>query len=233
MRFESQFTVAQPVERVWTGLLDIPRVASCLPGARLEAANGDGTHQGTIAMKLGPMTVSYSGTARLADVDEDARIASVEIKARERGGGGTAAATIRNRVDEVGPSTSRVTAETDLRLTGRVAQMGGGMVQEVASRLLDEFARRFERALSEEPAPSRAPAAHEPVAAPPPEPHLEDADQAFELGGVLLPVLARRGPLVLGGLAVLALLAGVVGRRRPSFRLTARYAGVTVTLERR
>jgi carbon monoxide dehydrogenase subunit G len=232
MKFESQFTVAQPVERVWMGLLDIPRVASCLPGATLEAANGDGTHRGTIAMKLGPMKVSYSGTARLADVDEDVRVASIDIKARERGGGGTAAATIRNRVDEVGPSTSRVTAETDLRLTGRVAQMGGGMVQEVASGLLDEFARRFERALSDE-APAVASAAHEPPAEPPPAPPMDDADEAFELGGVLLPFLARRGPVVLGGLAVLALLTGLLGRRRRSFRLTVEHAGVTVKLERR
>jgi uncharacterized protein len=57
MKFESQFTVAQPVDRVWAGLLDIPRVASCLPGASLEAANGDGTHHGTIVMKLGPLRV--------------------------------------------------------------------------------------------------------------------------------------------------------------------------------
>ena len=94
MQLENEFTVTAPLDQTWETLLDIERVATCLPGATIEPSEDDGVYRGAMKMKLGPMNVSYQGTARLQDVDEDTHTASIAVQAREAKGQGTAAAVI-------------------------------------------------------------------------------------------------------------------------------------------
>jgi carbon monoxide dehydrogenase subunit G len=146
MNLHNEFEVAVPVEEVWPALLDIERVARFLPGAEIEPSDEPGVFNGSMRVKLGPMVVNYKGTARLGEVDEAARSAAIEVEAREARGQGRAAATITNRLVEESGGT-RVIADTDLRITGRQAQFGRGIMQDVAGSMLDDFARRFEASL--------------------------------------------------------------------------------------
>ena len=222
MKLENEFTVSAPVDQTWQTLLDIERVATCLPGASVQPGSGDGVYRGTMKMKLGPVTVDYDGTARMLEVDEDARVATMEAKAREAKGQGTAAATITNRLTPDGDRT-RVTVVTELNVTGRQAQFGRGIMQDVAEKMLGEFATRLEREILAAPA---APAANG-VAAPAPAATAAPAQapsEPLDLGNVVSgPLLKRVAPVAGGGLLV-ALLALLLRRRpRRGLSLTVNY----------
>jgi carbon monoxide dehydrogenase subunit G len=201
MKLENVFVVPVPVEQVWPALLDIARVGSCLPGAVIEAGGEDGTFRGTMKIKLGPVTTVYEGIARLQDVDADTHTASIAVQAREAKGQGTAAAVITNRLVPENGGT-RVVAETDLNITGRQAQFGRGIMQDVAGKLLGEFAVRFEAELraDERPEPAGPTAASEP--------------EALDLGGVLAGSLKTRALGAGVAAAALALAVLVVRGRR-------------------
>lgn len=151
MRFENEFTVNAPVERAWDTLLELERVAGFLPGASIESSEDAGVYHGVMRLKVGPMVVQYRGTARLVEVNEAERVAEVALEARETKGQGTAVATIRNHVLSDSSGT-RVIVETDMKVTGRQAQFGRGVMQEVAERLLADFARRLEQYLADDAA---------------------------------------------------------------------------------
>jgi carbon monoxide dehydrogenase subunit G len=228
MKLQNEFTVAVPVERVWETLLDIETVAGFLPGATIEPGGEEGTYHGAMKVKLGPMTVNYTGTARLADVDEAARTADIEVRAKEAKGQGTAAAVIRNTLVQQNGST-RVVAETDLQITGRQAQFGRGIMQDVAGRMLGQFAQRFEDYLLEDdPAGAKqgdaggaaagngAAESSAPRASAPSRPADEDA---MDLGSVItqIPALRYAGAAAI----VIALLALLLrGRRSKGFKVS-------------
>jgi uncharacterized protein len=232
MKLQNEFTVDVPLERAWDTLLDIERVAGFLPGAKIEPAGEDGVFHGSMKVKVGPMTVNYQGTARLAAVDEQARTADIEVRAKEAKGQGTAAAVIRNRLLEESGGT-RVIAETDLQVTGRQAQFGRAIMQDVAGRMLTDFARRFEAYLAGggeeagadaaavadggpgETSAARAEAPGAPAAAPPPPPPSEPED-ALDLGSVLTqtPVVRYGVPVAAGLVLLLVLLSALRSRKR-------------------
>jgi uncharacterized protein len=143
VRLRNEVHVAAPLERTWRTLLDVPRVARALPEAAIEPEPVDGAWRGTMAVRLGPVVTEYAGTARLADVDEDERAAGYHVQGREVRGQGTASATITGRVLDAGEGT-RLVVETDLRVTGRQAQLGRGVLQDVAAAVLADFAGRLE-----------------------------------------------------------------------------------------
>jgi uncharacterized protein len=147
MKLTNEFTVAADPEVVWRTLLDMEGVAGCLPGATIEATGEENTYEGSMRVKIGPMTVSYRGTATLAEVDDEARRAVISLRAREAKGQGTAMATITNAV-EPADGGSRVTAETDLHITGAQARFGRGVMEDVAGRVLEEFSTRLERQIA-------------------------------------------------------------------------------------
>ena len=147
MKLRNEFTVSVPVERAWETLLDIETVAGFLPGAKIEPSGGDGVFHGSMKVKVGPMVVNYEGTARLASADEQAHRAEIEVRAKEAKGQGTAAAVITNTLVQENGRT-RVIAETDLQVTGRQAQFGRGIMQDVAGRMLGDFAGRLEAYLA-------------------------------------------------------------------------------------
>lgn len=142
MRLHNEFAVAAPLERSWETLLDVPRVAAALPGAALEPGGVGDDHRGRMTVKIGPVTAEYAGTARLEEIDEDRHMATFRVQGA--GVQGTAAATIVGRLEPTAHGT-RMVVETDLSVTGRAAQFGRGLMEDVAAATMAEFARRLER----------------------------------------------------------------------------------------
>jgi uncharacterized protein len=144
MQLRNEATVAGPLDETWAALLDVPRVARALPGATIESERVEGAYRGTLKVRLGPVTLQYEGVARLQEVDEDEHVATFHLQGREARGHGGATATITNRLFAVNGST-RVVVETDVAVTGRAAQFGRGLMEDVAGRMLEQFAARLER----------------------------------------------------------------------------------------
>jgi len=158
MQLTNAFTVPAPVEAAWARLLDVPAIAPCLPGATLTGSDGD-EFTGTVKVKLGPISLTYKGSGRIAERDDAAHRAVVEASGRETRGPGTASATITATLAADGDGT-RVDVVTDLTVTGRPAQFGRGMLADVSTRLLDQFAA----CLAEQLRPAPADGAPEPAA---------------------------------------------------------------------
>lgn len=138
MELEHQFTVPVPVDRAWEVLLDVEKIAPCMPGAVIDSVDGD-SFTGQVKVKVGPITVAYSGKASFLEKDATAHRAVVEAKGRETRGSGTAAATVTaSMADEDG--SARVTVVTDLAITGRPAQFGRGVLNDVGNKLIGQFA---------------------------------------------------------------------------------------------
>src|SRR5215218_5422434 len=123
MKLEQSFEIQAPLDEVWAALIDLERVAPCLPGAAITGRDDDGTYRGTFNIKLRPATASYNGTVSITDVDEAAHTATMRAKGTDRRGQGGASATIVNRLSATDTGT-RVEAETDMAITGRLAAFG-------------------------------------------------------------------------------------------------------------
>jgi carbon monoxide dehydrogenase subunit G len=205
MHLHNEFTVPAPIDRAWDTLLDVERVAPCLPGAALDGAEGD-AHTGTMTIKLGPISTRYKGTVRIEEADEHARRSVLRAQARDARGQGTAAATITCTMAEVAEGT-RIRVETDLRVTGPASQFGQGIMQEVSAKLMGLFADCLAEEIS---APDATPAGDTPApAAPAPPPR---AAEPLDLGAAGGEALARRA--VPAAVVVLAALLGLRMLRR-------------------
>lgn len=195
MKLLNEFEVAAPLAKTWPLLLDVPRVGRALPGATIEPGGADGGYRGRMKVKLGAVTAQYAGTARLEEVDEDARLARFEVQGREASGQGTAAATITSRLSAAG-DTTKVRVETDLRVTGRQAQIGSKLMQDVAAGVLDRFATELERELRGEPRAEGA----------------AGEDEALEIGGAVARALRDRAIFAGAGLALGVAVGLAAGR---------------------
>ncbi len=170
MRIEDRFTVSIPMARAWEVLLDVERMAPCMPGAQLLEVV-DGEYRGVVKVKLGAITTQYKGAVRFAEVDEDAHRVVLRAEGRETRGQGNAAATVTASLEEAPDGATAVAIETDLSITGKVAQFGRGVLADVSSKLLGEFARCVEESLGdggpgEPPAEVPVPAAGSPSVPP-------------------------------------------------------------------
>src|SRR3954464_2843746 len=139
MKLENEFTVPAPLEQAWAVLLDVERVAPCLPGASVEPSGDEGEYAGTMTIKIGPITSRYKGTVKIERADEAARVAVMRAQAKDARGQGTASATITSSMQEV-PDGTRVKVETDMRVTGPAAQFGRGVMQDVSAKQMRQFA---------------------------------------------------------------------------------------------
>jgi carbon monoxide dehydrogenase subunit G len=158
MKLEQSFTVAAPVDQVWAALIDVERVAPCLPGAEITGADEDGAYHGTFTVKLGPTTAAYNGTLRLDEVDEAAHTVVMSARGTDKRGQGGATATIRSVVAPDGDGT-KVDVDTDFTITGRLARFGrGGMIEDVSRRLLGDFSSCLQQRIVAEQAPPAVPA---------------------------------------------------------------------------
>lgn len=149
MRLEHEFRVDAPPETVYPLLLDIERVAPCLPGAGPAERIDERTYRVEVSVALGPMKLTYRGEVAVVEADDGSHRAVMEAKATEARGQGTARATITTTLSPEGGGT-RAEVVTDLQLTGRVAQMGRGIVEDVSRRLMGEFAECLSRRVSDE-----------------------------------------------------------------------------------
>jgi carbon monoxide dehydrogenase subunit G len=139
MKFENTFTVPAPVDDTWTTLLDLERVAPCMPGAEVLEQTGDNAYKVGIKVKVGPISMTYRGQVEITDRDDEDHRATMRVKAREARGQGTADATVRMGLDQFADG-SQAKMETDLQLSGRAASMGRGVIGDVAEKLIETFA---------------------------------------------------------------------------------------------
>ena len=228
MELTHRFTVPTGVEETWAHFEDIASVAECFPGAQVTSADGD-SFAGSVKVKLGPIALVYNGSGTFVEKDEEAKRFVVDAKGKDKRGNGTAGAHVTVSMADADGSTD-VSVQTDLAITGKPAQFGRGVMQDVSDKLLGQFVACLEQRLTDggdEPtdvpqpvaaaaAPAAAvddgpPAAEPPPPAPrpvPPRPQQPPAQpEALDLGSAVLPVLARAyWKQGVGALVVLALL---------------------------
>jgi carbon monoxide dehydrogenase subunit G len=235
MLLNNDFVVEVPAETAWSLLTDLERVASCLPGAVLDGRDGD-AYIGGVTIKVGPISASFRGTARFVEQDDAAHSAVIAAAGKDPKGQAAANATIRARLEPEGPGRTRVVVDTELDISGRMAQFGRGAIADVSARLMRQFADNLGVLIAQEPtsspavpapAPGQAPA----TAAPAPAPVAVVLPAASAPGG--LDALSLIGPVVLKrvGPAAAVLAVGVAmgwglrGRRDRRRHWTRRLVG--------
>jgi uncharacterized protein len=242
MDLNHSFTVPASVADTWQTFEDIESVAECFPGAVVTEVAGD-DFKGTCKVKLGPIAMVYSGSGTFLEKDEAARKFVIEAKGKDKRGNGTAGATVTATFAEEGPDSTRVDVNTDLAITGKPAQFGRGVIEDISNKLLQQFVTCLQDKVG-----APAPQAEEPVAeavattgsapqadpgpvtastVPPSPPPVSTApppvaaprpsssgDDSLDLGATVLPILAKTyGPQI--GIALVALIIGyLLGRRR-------------------
>ena len=208
MKLENRFSVPVPRADAIKVLLDVERIAPCMPGATLTSRDGD-AFTGTVKVKVGPINLTYGGNASFVSVDEAAGLVVIEAAGKETRGTGTAKALVTCRLIDKGETTD-VEVDTDLNITGKPAQFGRGVLADVSGKLVDQFAACLsEEILAGTPDPAAVAAATAetggPAVPPPPPRVIKPAEPINLLETAGTPVLKRLAPL-LAGLVVLVLL---------------------------
>jgi carbon monoxide dehydrogenase subunit G len=166
MKITNEFTVDTPIERAWALLTDLEAIAPCLPGAQLTGVDGD-VYKGKVKVKVGPVISEFAGTARFAEKDDAAYRGVIDAKGRDARSAGNAAALVTAQLRPDGDRTL-VSVDTDLKISGKLAQFGSGMIKEVSGKLLAQFVTNLEAKLAAEeaepaasaPAPAAEPGSH-------------------------------------------------------------------------
>jgi len=148
MLIENEFQVDAAPDVVYALMVDVERVATCLPGTEVLGQRDDGSYDGRMKLKLGPMKMQYGGTVEITEQDPSARKAVMLASGTEAKGQGSAQGTLRMAVTEADGGTSAVSVSTELKVTGRVAQMGHGIMKDVSTRMIGEMAQNMERLLA-------------------------------------------------------------------------------------
>jgi hypothetical protein len=231
MEITDQFRVEVPVEHAWDVLLDVERIAPCMPGAQLQEVEGD-EYRGIVKVKVGPITAQYKGVARIVEADVASRRIVIRAEGRDTRGQGNAAANVTATLAPDGDGTT-VAIDTDLQVTGKVAQFGRGVMADVSSKLLGQFVTCLHSTVLGEgapdagadvspasgaaPAPSApsAPSVSTPPAAPAQGPRTIDAPEAeaVDLGRVAGGAVAKRVvPVLVAGVIVVAAVVWLLSR---------------------
>jgi carbon monoxide dehydrogenase subunit G len=229
MKFENTFAVAAPIAEVWETLMDVERVAPCMPGAEVLERVGDDSYKVAVKVKLGPMTMQYRGQVEIVERDDQSRQATMRAKAKEARGQGTADAHVRMALAEEQEGTL-ATISTELQMSGKAAAMGQGVIGDVAARLVEMFAANLAEMLAGEPAPRAGapsgvppPSAGPSTAAPSSEPPGATATAETPVATATAPAATAQAPPVSedaggpsadsGALPVADLVASVVATR--------------------
>jgi uncharacterized protein len=221
VKIEDSFRVDVPVEEAWKVLLDLERIAPCLPGAQLTEVEGD-EYRGTVKIKVGPITAQYKGVAKIEEADEANRKVVLQAEGRDTRGQGNASATVVATLVPDGDGTT-VNIDTDLNITGKVAQFGRGVMADVSSKLLGQFADNLKQDVL-----TGAPTAALPADEAPTDPGIvadagprrvdskeaEPIDLVDAAGGSV----GKRVVPVLAGLAVVLALRSILKRRKKKQR---------------
>ena len=216
MELQNSFVVPTDIDTAWKSMQDVEGLAPCMPGATLESHDGD-EFTGNVKVKLGPVSMVFGGVARFVSKDEATHTLVIEGSGKDSRGGGTAKGQVTAVLVAEAPDRTRVDVNTDLTITGKAAQFGRGVMQDVAGRIVDQFAGNLatliaagaaaEAGTSEEAAEGGT--TH---AAPPPTVH---ADESIDLLGTAgAPVLKRAIPVVIGVLVVVGVVVLIARRRR-------------------
>jgi carbon monoxide dehydrogenase subunit G len=235
MEFKNEFDVQAPVDQVWQTLLDLEKVAPAMPGAQVVEKIDDDNYKVAIKVKVGPMSMQYRGDVEIADKDPEAHRATLKVKAREARGQGNATADVTMQVEDRGGVT-HVTMDASVQLAGRAAAMGGSVIQEVSSKLVDQFANNLGEMLAGAPAAAESGGAPESAAAEPAQPAAAgtgtgtgtepppssrtataDADAGVDALGIARSMAAdrlRNPRVLLGSLAIMLLVGWLLRRRR-------------------
>jgi uncharacterized protein len=148
MELDNAFTVPTSPDHAWEVLLDVERIAPCMPGATVEEFDGE-VVTGRIKVKVGPVSLTYRGTAKFIERDPDAQVVVLEAAGKETRGAGTASATIRASLEpESSGDSTRVVMHTTMNVTGRPAQFGRGVIAEVGGKLVEKFAENLAQQIS-------------------------------------------------------------------------------------
>lgn len=172
MELQHSFRVPIGIDEAWTTFNDLERIAPCLPGAQLTSVEGD-DFAGKAKVKVGPVTMQFAGTGKFVERDEAGYRAVIEATGKDSRGNGTASATVTARLQADGDGTT-VLVDTDLKVTGKVAQFGKGMISEIGGKLLDQFAACLATTLAEPEAQPEA----QPAAEVPPPASVQDVEPA-------------------------------------------------------
>ena len=151
MELSSSFEVARSLEDTWAVLTDVERIAPCLPGAKLQEVEGE-EHRGIVKVKVGPITAEYKGVATFTEKDDSSHRAVLEAKGRDTRGAGNASAVITAQLAAVDDNTTSVTVDTNLTISGKVAQFGRGVMADVSAKLMGQFADNLAAMLEEDSA---------------------------------------------------------------------------------
>jgi len=154
MIIANEFTVTAPIDKAWDLLCDLERVIPLMPGASLVGHEGD-DYSGKVKVKVGPVTSEFGGKVRFVELDADNHRAVIDGKGKELRGTGNAAATVVLQLFSEGDRT-RATVNTDLKIVGKLAQFGSGMLQQVSEKLLGQFVEQLEAELAPQTAPAAA-----------------------------------------------------------------------------
>jgi uncharacterized protein len=221
MEFENEFEVQAPLEQVWETMLDVERVAPCVPGAEVLERTGEDAYSVGIKVKVGPVSMQYRGQVEIVSKDPEQHRAVMSARARESRGQGTATANVEMLLSRDN-GTTRGKIATEVALSGRAAAMGQSVIQEVSGKIVDQFAENLAAMLggtpeaappaAEAPPPEAAPAAAAPQPPPPPPPG--DAGDGLDIVPIVTGVARERlkDPRVLVGIALFLLF--VLRRRR-------------------
>jgi carbon monoxide dehydrogenase subunit G len=236
MDLTNSFTVPADIDTAWSTLLDVEAIAPCMPGAKLTGVDGD-DFTGTVKVKLGPVSLTYGGEAMFLEKDVENHVAIIEGTGKETRGSGTAKAVVTTALISESPEVTRVDVTTNLTITGKAAQFGRGVMQDVAGRLVDQFAANLEGVIAarvgsgdastagqaesagESSSPAAVDSADGSAPAPAPAPAAAPAApqmvaEALDLGSVAAgPVLKRVVPVVVG-VAALAAVVWLITRKR-------------------
>jgi carbon monoxide dehydrogenase subunit G len=231
IELDNSFTVPVPPEKAWDVLLDVERIAPCMPGASVLSISDDGNEiEGQVKVKLGPLSLTYKGTAKFTEKDEANRTIAIEATGKETRGAGTASANVQAvlKPDDAG---TLVSIHTSLNVTGRPAQFGRSLLPEVSGKLIAQFASNLEALI----AADNAPAAEETVTpesdgtaadssgeaattavkpAPAPVIKQEESLNAFKF--VVVPILKRVIPVAAVGAAIAVAIRRVTRKRKSS-----------------
>jgi len=239
----NEFTVDQPIDTTWAVLTDVERIAPCMPGATLEEIEGD-IYRGVVKVKLGAISAAFRGQASFVERDDVNHRAVLRGEGRDTTGKGNADALITASLEQISPTQTKCVVETDLRITGKVAQFGRGIMGDVSKKLITQFATNLNTMLADNETAPAAASAEQPAAAATPTPAAEPAaastagtsaagaagaaagatdnvrkingpaNEPIELSGLAGNAVLKRALPIVGGIVLLLLVLRLRRRRR-------------------
>jgi hypothetical protein len=232
IELDNSFTVPVPPEKAWDVLLDVERIAPCMPGASVLSISDDGNEiEGQVKVKLGPLSLSYKGTAKFTDKDQANYTIAIDATGKETRGAGTASANVQAVLKPADAAGSTVvTIHTSLNVTGRPAQFGRSLLPEVSGKLIAQFASNLEALIASDNAttaeetvtPESDGAAADssgeaaPAAKPATAPAMKQEESLNAFKFVVVPILKRVIPVAAVGAAIAVIIRKVTGKKKSS-----------------